>query len=219
MQNQERFYKNMKKINSEIQFVEKKLLNFVLNSTEKITIFLDYNDIIDCCYWASFFFVQYNHRILLTRWEIQDNIERFIKILDLAIHNKLPLNFVGNQDIGYLWNFICKKKNIKDEYSDETFNERLKFKPYLVFNDHNFATWIYNDHNGDIVLKITPLFPKGRPRNRISKYNTFLHWMKKYKPKFVCIIQKNIAKNWLDQANKINDIIKNNIHAVFIKNE
>ena len=208
----------MNKTDSKIQFIKQEWLTFTLNPTEKITILLNVKDVIHCCYHAGILFTQYNHKILLTHWEIQENIERFIKNLDLAINNQLVLSSELNQDIGYAWNFICKKKNINDEYSDETFDERAKLTPYQVFSDHNFATWIYNDFDGNIILKITPLFPKGKPRNRIAKYHTFLHWMKKYKPKIRTVIPKGVAMKWLEQAQQINDIVKNNIHEIF-KNE
>ena len=201
----------MENLNSKFKFMEKEQLVFKLNNSEKIIVQFPINDIIHCCYRADIYFAQYNHKILLTSWMLKDNIEKFKNVLELALQNKLFLPPEFTDEIGYLWNFIYKKKNIKDEYSDETFAESVKFNKYKIFEGYDYTVWMYNHLNGNIYLKITPLFPKGKPRNKIAKYNTFLSWMNKcYKPKLERIISKDIVMQWLDQANLILKTIDEN---------
>lgn len=202
-----------------IQFLKKEWLNLSLNHREKIFFQVPGNDIVHCCYWARIMFVQDNHKILLTHWEIQDTIERFIKNLDLVIQNKLLLNFELHDEIGYAWNLLSYQKKAHDEYSDETFRKREELYSYLVFNGRDYATWMYNDDQGNIMLKITPLFPLGRTRNKMPKYNTFLHWMKTYKPIAIRIIPMHIAMQWLDQARQINHVIEHNIKEINSRRE
>ena len=204
----------MEEIDPRIQFIKKEYLTFTLSEHEKIIIYLSVDDVIHCCYRAEIFFMQYNHKILLSNWTINENIEEFLQVLKLATKNELHLNPEFTNEIGNLWNYICKKKNYHDEYSDETERERSLLTPYIAFNNYEFALWIYNDPSDNIILKITPLFPKGKPRNKIAKYNSFLHWMKSYKPISIRILPKDIAQQWLDQATQIDDAIKNNIKII-----
>lgn len=208
-------------IDPAVEFLKKEWLSFVVNEYEKIVVQFDIEDVVHCCSQVRIFYVYYNHKILLSNWEFQENIEHFITILHAALQDQLIVHSQEHeQELGYVWNFICKKKNIHDEYSDTTFEEREKLKPYLIFDNHDFATWMYNDKQGAIFLKITPMFPKGKPRKRITKYHTFLWWMKtKYKPKLIRILSRQTVADWLEQAQLIAKTIQTNVKIIQSDNE
>ncbi len=206
----------MEQNNLNMQFVKRDWLKFIINANQKIVIEFATDDVIHCCYWAKIYFVYYNHKILLTKYDLVDNIRQFIKVLDLTLQHALILDAKFYQDIGFLWNFICRKPYSRDQYSDQAFLERDQFNSYLVFSSSDFATWLYNDHKGNIILQITPMFPIGNPRNKIPKYNTFLHWMKtSYTSKVTCIISQDTARRWFEQLKKINDVAQHNINEMF----
>jgi hypothetical protein len=204
----------MEIVDPRMQFTKNEYLTFKLNEHEKIIIKFNVNDVLHCCYRAKFFFVRYNHKILLQDWTINEDLKQFIQVLDPAIKCQLSINSEFTNEIGHLWNYVCNKKKSHDRFSEKTKKERKKFTPYLAFQRHDFTTWIYNDSNGNIIFKITPLFKSWKPRRKQPKYITFLHWMKNYKPILIRIIPKDIAEQWLDQANQIYNVVKNNIEII-----
>ena len=77
---------------------------------------------------------------------------------------------------------------------------------------HEVATWLYNDENGSIILEITPIFPGDFYDEDKTSYN---QWIQNYKPYLLRKLSKEVAQQWLDQADcllkKIEENIKKNL--------
>lgn len=192
----------------------KNLLIFRLNDHEKIIIQLFHPDHqLHCCYFPIIYFMQHNHKLRLNKHEDAREIaERFIKKLEQALQNKLQLSD-SIQDLGKLANYHHNKKNGRDYFSKKYDDHSEILNKYILLHD-NYFTFLYNDKDGNIILQISPSYPKRYVRkNKKPPYNNFLYWMKtSYKPQIIRIISKNIAEDWLAQYHQILDIIQNNIH-------
>ena len=197
----------------------KYLLTFALNKHEKIVIKLDKpDDIIECCYNLNIYFMQYNHKMLLSRRiGAREFAESFIICLENLLKNKLVLSEDTIPDVGSYWNFNLTKENHKAFITDEWFEDYDQLKKNTPCMADYFMSF-FNDDSGNIILQISPSYPRQYVRrNKKPTYNNFLHWMKTYKIKVNRIVTKDIAENWLDQSRQLLGIVKNNIYEMFKK--
>jgi len=192
--------------------MNKELLTFKLNDHATIIIRLNHpNDIVDAGYQTRFFLKNYNHQYSIAYNFVRSNIADLQKLLNKALKNQLQLDEYFIHDIGYYWNFYLNKDNKIDNV-----NENYSIlRDYFIF-DSLFPTFIYNDINGNIIIIITPLYPHVLScRKRKPSHRYFLKWMKNYKPIFKTIISRELAQQWIDQAQQILDEIDKNTEELY----
>lgn len=151
---------------------------------------------IHCCAEAQIYLVEKNKELLLSSDLLIDNLTTFRNQIEKAVRNDLYLDQSINADIGYLYNqelqnqpgLTYKKLDGRDYWVGLS---------YLLWN-YEYATWLYNDNKGVITIEISPIYPGNFSEEAID-YNT---WIKKYQPYAIKTINKSMAKNWLNIANK-----------------
>lgn len=75
---------------------------------------------------------------------------------------------------------------------------------YHVWSSQSFISWIYNDHQKNIIFEVTPFYPFMYPNAETElNYIAYEEWIKNYKPYIVKILSKKTALQWLNQANSI----------------
>lgn len=184
--------------------MNKELFIFKFNNHTKFIIQLHHpNDKIEASYETQFYFKNYNHQYFIAYNFIRSNIADLQNLLNKALKNQLEFNEFFNHDIGYYWNlYLNKKNNSNNDYSI--------LSKYLIF-DSLLPTFIYNDINGNIFITIIPLYPHIHSRKkRRPTDGHFLTWIKSYKPLYKTILPRNIAEQWLIQAQQILDTIDEN---------
>ena len=195
---------------------------FSLNDTECISITLHKpHDIIHCCYEIPLFFIKNKEKILLSKDSIRELIEIFNGLLKKALLNNLKLPASISTNIGYLFNKEIneEKPNSELQYEKcENGNSWVGWK-YKIWS-YLTATWIYNDELGNIILEITPVYPKTfRDPEEDLDIENYQNWMKSYAPILIRTIPRNIAENWLKQTENILEEIKANIKMLQEKNK
>jgi len=197
---------------------------FKLNSGEKIVILLkDALKDIRCCYFDfDILLIENNHYYNLSNSidSLRVSLENLQSLLTLAFQNKLSLHKAFQHiDIGYMYN---EYKLSQPSVIYET-PEGSKFKSwigdkYLLWGNE-LILWIYNNDLGEIILEVTPPFPgesiylaPGEEMTEEDKKNLirYHNWIKGYQPFLIQIIPREIAKQWIEQANNILKIIENN---------
>lgn len=196
-----------------------RIATFKLPDEEKIIIESPYpiNEFACCDEIPILFLYGKDHYVLNTDL-LREAMSMFAIFLERALANQLPLHESIKQDIGFLW------------------NEELQEKPGLVyekFNDRNYwvgqshllwdtpstvkpetTTWLYNDNNGSIVLEITPTYPWHfvKPKKREIKI-PYEEWMSGYKPFIVRTIPREVAEQWLKQAQELVIILEDKMKS------
>ena len=192
---------------------------FSLNETEKIVIELhDAINRIHCCSDASIFFVQGVQQYLLEKWMLSFNIPILSSLLSQALKNKLPMHKLIMEDLGYLYaqyrfysadRIMLGKLGFVFEKVDGQYS--WMGEKYLLWA-YDMAAWLYNDTDGNIVLELAPVYKGNRfdeeGETDFTDYDAFL---KNYKPLFTRVIPRDVAQQWLDQANKILQHIADNV--------
>jgi hypothetical protein len=204
---------------------------FKLSDTERIVLSLKESiDRIHCCYWADIFYVQNNTHYLLMHEVVRYSMDCFVGSLKKVLSNQLKLHpsieIYGSlkKDIGYIFNEqrYGNSKNVIEEL--EEIEEGKKYTIWVGYKYMVWAKdvvlWMYNDDVGNIFLEITPCFP-GKPtyfdvnesltneeKENLAKYN---QWIKGYKPLLIRKVSREIAQQWLIQANKVLSIIEENV--------
>jgi hypothetical protein len=192
---------------------------FSLNNTEKIIIRSQLEDVIHCCYEASIFLCQDTEEILLSIDSVRMNMGWFSEALNKALSNNLQLHASITQDIGFLFN-----RDRNEEKPDLAYEkiERVNFwvgDKYKLWS-YRVATWLYNDQAGNIILEITPIYPKTfRDPAKDLDIDDYEAWMKTYEPMLIRTISVDTARTWLAQANDILKQIEENIKMLQEKNQ
>jgi hypothetical protein len=169
------------------------------------------------CYCQIPIFFVSGGQYWLSNDALPDGVRYLHKLLSRALDNKLQLHDSIKKGIGYL-------DNVRIDYEYHQFDEdedkdwepcpELAYElqdgyPCWVGFRYNFlacsdfATWIYNDKNGTIVLEITPQYPHFDAKDTSKVRISYDGWLKEYKPLFVRIISPDIARQWLQQADQV----------------
>jgi hypothetical protein len=202
---------------------------FTLTHLEKIIIKLDDSLELLCDFCtAPIFFITNQKKYLLSTDCIQYNMRCFVKILkkaldcDLKLHESIQKNNSIVSDIGYLYNEDLQNQSdltiVKEP--EEEYELWIGYK-YGIWGD-NIKTWIYNDKKGNIIFKLTPIFPgkfstgKLDPNDpeEMANFLWYKEWIKSYKPILTRKIPKKIALQWLEQAEDIVKQIDHNIQQI-----
>ena len=195
---------------------------FSLDKEEKIVIELqDAINRMHCCSEAPIFFVQGDQRYLLEKWMLSFNIPILSSLLNQALQNELPIHQLIMEDLGYSYaqyRFYSADRIMLEKFGFvfEKVDGQYSWigEKYLLWA-YDMAAWLYNDHNGNIVLEITPVY-KGNKfdfdgETDFTQYEQFL---KDYKPLCIRTIPCEVAQQWLDQANGLLRLIADNTELV-----
>ena len=192
---------------------------FQLSEAEKIVIGLDdQSEMMHCCYEAPVFFVGESERLQIDCDSVRSCMEHLQYLLMKALNNELQLHESIQNNLGYLYTqykFYWYDSSILETmgfvFEDNKGKKRWVGKGLLLFA-HDVAVWIYNDSKKDIVLEFTPWYKGNRfdeeGETDFTNYDAFL---KNYKPLFTRVIPRDVAQQWLDQANKILQHIADNV--------
>jgi hypothetical protein len=179
---------------------------FILNYQEKIIVQSPYpiHELVPCDEIPILFLYNKHHYVLNTDF-IHEAMYKLRALLTKALANKLPLHKSIKKNIGYLWNeylqdkpgFVYKTVDGFDYWvgqSNLLWNTPSTVKPET-------ATWLYNDNNGSIILEITPTYPWHfvEPKEGEVKI-PYEQWIMQYKPLIIRIIPREVAEQWLKQA-------------------
>lgn len=194
-------------------------LTFFLTNKEKILIQQDLNDLIDLCYESPIFWIDSSKELLLSHDSVRMNMGWFNGMLHQALLDKLKLPNSINQNIGYQYNRDINEDNPNIEYEKiETIKSWIGNRYKLWSN--SVETWMYNDDHGNIILEITPVYPKTfRDPEEDLDMQDYQNWMKSYAPILIRTIPRNIAETWLKQTEDILEEIKANIKMLQEKNK
>lgn len=198
-------------------------LIFQLNDNEKIAIKLvEPIQEIHCCYEAQIIFIDRSgSQYLINEDSVRESMYSLSGLLNKALKNQLKINaLLSLRDIGYFFNeYRQSKPDTIYEIDDSGQEGDWIGSKYLLWGKEVTA-WIYNNDQGEIIFEITPDFP-GQPTYRFNdeplsleeqeNYKKYEEWIKNYKPLLIRVISREIAQQWLDQANEILTAIEDNI--------
>jgi hypothetical protein len=200
-------------------------INFVFNGNEKIV--LEIKKPIEqlYCYCETpIVFKLPGCDFLLSVDDIYENMLIFHKLLSQALCDEAPLHESIQSDIGYVYNSYMRHTYSTKPVNDETpictlvYVKRDAIESWVGYNYNLWchdckASWLYNAADGSIVFEVTPVYPFDTEddKNGIS----YEEWIKTYKPYLVRTIPRDVAEQWLMQANDILEQIK----KIWKKNE
>ena len=158
-----------------------------------------------------------NKKLILADGPIHYNMQQLSDLLTKAISNDLPLHKSITSDIGYLLNEYHKDK--KGFAIKEFSNGLSAWVGYEYFlwqaqnNNISYSTWLYNDDQNNITLKVTSLYPYFYcDVSKEINYITYQNWIKTYHPYLTIHLPREIAIKWLNQANSILKTIQSNVN-------
>ena len=195
-------------------------LIFKLSENELIQITADNNIDIEkidyCCDDVNAYFLSNNEEQLYIGQDSAGLLfEAFIGVLKKAIDGKLQLDESLTQDLGLMANEYFRDlsrenpKFVKVSTPDGSSRYWIGLN-YEIWDvsggaDHYVNTWLYNDHNNNIIFKVTKLykwsFREDEPED--PSFIIYDEFMKDYKPLIHRIIPRDVAIQWLEQAMKI----------------
>jgi hypothetical protein len=189
-----------------------------MNNTEYLKIILQHkNDTIDCCYEAEMILQQNNISTVIAHNTVLMYAEQLQQRLHLALNNQLQLDDSIINDPGYYWNRWLNEKN-PDLVCTTTKNGTYWIgNTYFLWSTsggapHKFSTWLYNNHAGQIVLQVCPLFAGTLVDwDDALEMQAYQQWLKnEYQAFYTHVISTQTAQAWLDQINTIINEIKYN---------
>lgn len=148
---------------------------------------------------APILFVEKNDSniIMLANGPIYFNIKGMRDLLLKTLNNELPLDISITADLGLIFNeYYHKASNSTLQQLKQ--QDLLIIEPYRLWeaydNETIYVTWLYNNHNKNIIFEITPAYPYFYCNKKTEPhYMSYKTWIKSYKPYFKTIISKNIA--------------------------
>lgn len=201
-------------------------IEFNINTEEKLVLEMPISlGKADCCCDAEIYYCNKNHtRVLIASDSIQYNLEILCYLLTKALNTELFLDDSISEDIGLLHNLEAygNAKNLKYKKNfdgDQIWVGEQYDLWGAIFDENSFlSSWIYNDKNGNIIFELTPFYRKHRFINNEKPKNIvpYDEWIKNYKPILIRVIPKNVAQQWLNQAQEILKKIEENtarLHA------
>lgn len=155
---------------------------------------------------GTIYLVEEEKQIVLSEDSIRENMNVLNYILTRAIKGQYTLHESIKKDIGYLYNEELQEKPGLSYEKLERRDVWVGLKYNVWFND--FATWIYNNNEGAILLEITPVYPGYFDELYETSYD---EWIKYYKPYLTKEISIETAQDWLQKARSILNQIDKNI--------
>ena len=171
---------------------------------------------LNCCFDDSIIFINGTVRTKLTYGSVYYNLDQLMSLLKKVLDNELMLHVDIKKDLGYLFNeysaIICGEKK---ESSDLVYLQKNNdsYWPGIDYSlwSTSISSWIYNKPDGSIIFEITPFYPYmySEPEEE-PNYIPYEEWIKAYKPYFSATLSRDVAHNWLEQAERIIRIIESN---------
>jgi|SRR5690606_23873144 len=192
-------------------------LTFSVNTQNKITVSLkDPLTLVGWNYAEPVLFRHDNKIITLANGPTYFNIRSMRDYLKKALNSKLHLHDSITSDIGYMFNQYNKNEcGFIIERFENGFEGWTGYNYYLweaYKNNKKYVTWIYNDHNNNIIFKITPSYPyRYCERMKKDHYIPFKKWILNYKPYFSTQLSRETAQQWLEQAEHVVKTVDDNI--------
>lgn len=193
---------------------------FSINEKEKIVLSIDDSlNETSCCYDGLISLIQQGKVTLLSDDDVLDNMRVFAVLLERVLINSLLLDS-SLDDVGYVYNQYCDflwSKESSMTIDDFFYENGDKDKDwvgmrYYLWAGGNSVTWLYNNQDGEIILNVSSFYPFIHAgTNEEPNYIPYQEWIKGYKPYFTTVISKDLATQWLQQANEIIQQIEANI--------
>ncbi len=198
--------------------MNQKLLTFLIHEHAKIRIQQPAkNYTFDWYDEANFIMQYYQHQYILERTHVKSAIEAFKEYLNNTLQNNHQLNSYLTDNIGYYWNYALNQKYKHDQIFGDDYDILNNFN---IWSRYNQSTFLYNDHQGNVIFEITPLYPYTYAYGKKKRtYGYFLKWMQSYKPTFKSVISKETVLKWIEQTQEILDIIDENSKKLYIESE
>ncbi len=108
------------------------------------------------------------------------------------------------QNLGLDWNQCATNARKLGKFIDYYFlsNDQKRIPPY-------FNSWLYNDKQGNIIFKITPIYPWHNTTKKAHPEKiSYKEWIKDYKPTIKTMIPKENISKWIEQAKELRGEIK-----------
>jgi hypothetical protein len=177
---------------------------------------IDFNQIDFCCSEVQACFLnKQQHQLCIGQDTAGSFFTAFISNLKKNINNKLQLHESINQNLGFMENKYCHElphqnpEFIMVPTSDNS-SKYWVGANYKIWSTYNttkpmLAAWLYNDHDGQIILEVTPLYKWSFFPDNLEdpEFITYEEFMKDYKPLIHRVITLKVAIAWLDQAMKV----------------
>lgn len=191
-------------------------ITFPINDTLKIIIPLSEPiEFLGPIYQEHILLFHNQQKLILSKSTVYHNMLYLADLLEKALNSKLFLHPSITQDIGYYHNeYLANNTNFPTQILADGNTDWVGYFYHLWSARENlssFDSWIYNAPNGDIVFKVTPLYPYmySEPEKE-TDYIPYEQWIKNYKPYLMIILPKVIAEQWLKQAKHVVNTIQNN---------
>jgi len=162
--------------------------------------------LLHCCQNVDICLLKDNKKYLLGRDILREHMSMLKRALKKALHNQLQLHPSITEDIGIVFNQCLQDKPgpVYEKTGGQSF---WVGDDYSLWNYKKFATWLYNDVDGNILLHITPIYQNrwtGEEDEEETNDRAYEKWMAtKYKPLWTTILSPATAKDWLAQAEDI----------------
>ena len=193
------------------------IFNFVLNDNERIEIQLQPDDsFIHFDYRIKIIFYQKDVKYLIGHYNLGNLVSDFNYLLNCSLNNNLLLDPHIIEDIGLAYAKASYKSSYQKENGVVYKNDEDKEKVWsgnknLLWISH-FITWIYNNNEGEIILKMTPMYPNFYLFQNDELFKEeYEKWIKNYKPFLIRTIPQKVAERWLKQTEEILEQIRQNI--------
>jgi len=156
-------------------------------------------------------------QLLIGKESLGESFRSFISHLTKAINCELQLHESLTENLGFIYNeyFDDVPKSMMEVDANDSKSSWViyNYQMWSAIDDANFrtATWLYNDHNGNIILTVTKTYPWFYIKDGDVERPDFIYYedfIRDYKPLFTHIIPKERAMQWLDQANLILNSVK-----------
>ena len=177
------------------------------------------------CYELNFFIKKREKKTLIGIGSAGVFVDKFIKVLSLALKNKLKLNRSIIKSLGYYWNEIFAnregKVNLIHEKNDEGVVDWVGLKHYLFdtsADDSCVSSWLYNDKDGNIILEITELFKwpiKEKYSEKNKEFSNYINFLNNYKPTAKVCITPGYAKQLLQNLHILYEVFDLNEQKIF----
>ena len=196
-----------------------KELIFTLSEFESIKIItknnIDFDKIDRCCSELQVYFINEQEQLQIGKDSAGELFEHFITYCKKSIDQKLQLHESLTKNLGFMENeYYHEFPHNKPEFfmisspsGQSTYWIGSNYEMWSVSGNANkyVNTWLYNNHDHQIILEITPLykwsFNEREPED--SDFITYDEFMKDYKPLIHRVIPRDVAIIWLDQAMKV----------------
>ena len=165
------------------------------------------NEFVDLDTFISVWLKQGDARLCLQRVSVGFDLDDFAEHLQQCLDNKIgvPKELDNKVDLGFLWNEHIQKIILAEEAgkplkSWDWIAGHTVFLQCRANGDKSCNTFLYNDHQGNIILQISAAYPwffKDAPSSELNI--SYDDWLPKHKILYKIIIPRKVAQKWVKQ--------------------